>query len=107
MNDYKEIYMEDYIKIRDLEIEIVKLKEENRKLKAKLENMKTINHNCRGAGRPSSFTTEQAEEMKRLKLEGESIRTIAKRFKCSPSTVHKLIKKQESDCNFILLHKED
>lgn len=48
-------------------------------------------HNERGAGRKSRFTQSEIETIKMYRLQGKTIKEIAKMFNCSVGLIHKLI----------------
>lgn len=81
------------IKISDLEKEIESLKESNNTNVQKIKNE-------RGAGRKERFTDKQKQEIKEYRLQGKSIREIAKVYKCSTGLIHKLINENLSINNY-------
>lgn len=72
------------IKISDLEKEIEDLK---KSINCNVQKIK----NERGAGRKERFTDKEKDEIKEYRIQGKSIREIAKVYKCSTGLVHKLI----------------
>lgn len=100
------------VKSSDLEIEelrkkvdylhavIDRLEKDNKKLLSEVDkykkdieelNKNTLIHNSRGAGRKSKFTDVQVDEIKRLRVDGYTIKDIANRYNCSVGLIHKLI----------------
>lgn len=67
-----------------LKSEIVLLKKEIAELEEKLKAAST-------GGRPEKFTDQEKETMKMYRLQGKSIREIAKIFDCSAGLVHKIV----------------
>lgn len=72
-------------KIDMLEKKIDYLEKMNAELK---ENIKTTS-----GGRPQKFNDQDKETMKMYRLQGKSIRYIAKAFECSTGLVHKIVSK--------------
>lgn len=70
-------------KIDMLEKKIAYLEKMNAELK---ENIKTTS-----GGRPQKFNDQDRETMKMYRLQGKSIRYIAKAFECSTGLVHKIV----------------
>lgn len=69
-----------------------KEKDEYQKKYLDIKNNKVKNE--RGAGRKNKFDKAQVEEIRRLRGQGESIRSIAARFDCSVGLIHKIINEQ-------------
>lgn len=76
------------IKISNLEKEIEDLKKSSNYNVQKIKNE-------RGAGRKERFTDKQKQEIKAYRLQGKSIRQIAKVYSCSTGLIHKLITENE------------
>nr|WP_312292000.1 hypothetical protein [Clostridium chromiireducens] len=71
------------VKINMLEKKVTYLEKMNTELKEKLNNS--------SGGRPLKFTVQEKETIKMYRLQGKSIRQIAKIFNCSTGLVHKII----------------
>lgn len=92
---YNQVYLSEIerykAEIKELEDEIQKLKIEiytrDIEEKKRIEN----SHNSRGAGRKARFTDEEKETMKMYKIQGLTIKQIAKMYECSVGLVHKII----------------
>ena len=82
-------------KCEDLKIEIYNLKKENKELKEELQKLKVNSvqkiKNERGAGRKSKITDDIIAIVTMLRLQGKSIRAIAKEVELSVGTVQKII----------------
>ena len=74
-----------------LNIEIQKLKDENKLLRSKKGSTDVKIHNERGAGRKSRFTIQERETMKLYRIQGKTIKEIAELYSCSVGLVHKII----------------
>lgn len=74
--------------VDNYEPEIKRLNKEIQKLKS--EKREKI-HNERGAGRKSRFTEQEKESIRMYRLQGKTIKEIAKMFSCSVGIIHKLI----------------
>ena len=61
-----------------------------------LANYKEPVHNERGAGRKILFSDDEKIEIRELSGDGMSYRAIAKEFRCSVGTVHKIINEQKN-----------
>ena len=70
-------------KIKMLQNEVKYLKKHNETLEEKLKDSL--------GGRPKKFTDQERETVKIYRLQGKSIRQIAKIFNCSTGLVHKII----------------
>lgn len=70
-------------KIDMLEKKVAYLEKMNTELEEKLKSS--------SGGRPSKFSDQDKETMKMYRLQGKSIREIAKLFECSTGLVHKII----------------
>jgi len=55
------------------------------------ENSNLVIKNIRGAGRKPKFMEVQIKEIVKLYKKGETISSLAKRYKCSVGLIHKLI----------------
>ena len=81
----------DYVKeVQKLKDELKLEKEKNKILEEKLNELSTLK-NTRNAGRKEKFTLERKQQIVKEKLEGETIRGLAKKYNCGIGTVHKII----------------
>lgn len=86
-----------YKKKAELEAELAEALARIEELEEKLQELKAYQNNVqkikneRGAGRKSKFGNEEMATMTMLKLQGKSIRAIAKEMNCSTGLVHKLL----------------
>ncbi|CAI3195276.1 Hin recombinase [Clostridium neonatale] len=77
---------------RQLFIQQQKNKELEKEIEYLVEKNSIIQkHNERGAGRKSRFTQSEIETIKMYRLQGKTIKEIAKMFKCSVGLIHKII----------------
>lgn len=85
-----------------------KLSKENLKYNEELHRIKMDLYapNYRGAGRKNKFNEEQVKQIQEARIEGKSIRAIAKEFNCSTGLVHKLINKNK-DINVKVIDIQD
>ena len=83
--------------IKKLKDEIQKLKDEIQKLKVNKAQDKLSSKikNERGAGRKSRFTEQEKESIRMYRLQGKTIKEIAKMFCCSVGCVHKIISEKK------------
>lgn len=77
-------------KIKELNKKIEKYEKLIKRLFNELEKKDKV-HNERGAGRKPKFNKEEIEEIQKYRLKGNTIRDIAKEFKCSVGLIHKII----------------
>jgi hypothetical protein len=85
----KERFNSQKEKIRDAEVNKYKidmLEKMNAELNEKLK--------ATSGGRPQKFTDQDKETMKMYRLQGKSIRYIAKAFECSTGLVHKIVSEE-------------
>lgn len=77
---------------RQLFIQQQKNKELEKEIEYLVEKNSIIQkHNERGAGRKSRFTQSEIETIKMYRLQGKTIKEIARMFKCSVGLIHKII----------------
>lgn len=77
-------YHDKYWDLKGNEYKIERLEKQIAGLEEKLKSTPT-------GGRPEKFTVQEKETMKMYRLQGQSIRYIAKTFECSTGLVHKII----------------
>lgn len=86
-----------YKKKAELEMELAQALARIEELETEIQELKTQSSdvqkikNERGAGRKSKFGNEEMATLTMLKLQGKSIRAIAKEMNCSVGLVHKLL----------------
>jgi len=78
---------------RILEKKITSLEQMNEDYKKKIAELEGKISTSSG-GRPQRFTVQERETMKMYRLQGKSIREIAKIFECSTGLVHKIVNEQ-------------
>ncbi|HBF3596704.1 hypothetical protein MO293_18430 [Clostridioides difficile] len=98
---HSELYFEykKLVGIDSYELEIEQLKEKIVSLNKTISKLEQevseyrglLKHNARGAGRKVKFTDEQVNEIKKLNVEGKTIKEIADVYSCSVGLIHKLI----------------
>lgn len=92
-NSSLHIQMAKKIKVLELENKSLKHTIEHDKKVQKLIN-ENKPKNERGAGRKEKFTEQEKETIRMYRLQGKSMREIAKIYECSVGLIHKLINEQ-------------
>lgn len=78
LREYSEVISEQEIQIEELKKEIIKLKNQN-------------------GGRPESFDKKQKDEIIRCRAEGKTVKLIAEQFKCSMSTINRILSERKEE----------
>lgn len=78
----------DYVQMKK-QIELLEAK--NKMLETKANRVTSGEHNARGAGRKSSIAEQEKELIKMYRMQGKTIKELAKEFNCSVGLVHKII----------------
>jgi hypothetical protein len=79
-------YHDKYLELKGCDYKVERLENEITELKEKLKAI--------SGGRPQKFTDQDKETMKMYRLQGKSIRYIAKAFECSTGLVHKIVSEE-------------
>lgn len=78
--------------VQALQFENDKIIKENKELKKEIEKIKSSRAN---SGRKKKLTDIEIESIRMYRLQGISMRELAKMFNCSIGTIHNIVKENE------------